>query len=96
MKAKLIIYKKHTDELSNTVEIKIWQIQPTKDKPFGFKYSLVYIVSGERILGYDNAEGKRDHKHIYGKEIEYRFVSIRQLIEDFFSDIEEIKKEAER
>ncbi len=84
MKAKLIIHKKHTDELSNTVEIKIWQIQPTKDKPFGLKYSFVYIVSGERILGYDNAEGKRDHKHIYGNEIEYRFLNIGQLIEDFF------------
>jgi len=92
MKGKLVIYKKHTDELSNTVKIKVWQIQPTKDKPFGFKYSLVHIVNGKRVLGYDNAEGKKDHKHINDREIKYEFLSIRQLIEDFFSDMEKIKR----
>jgi len=43
-------------------------------------------------LGYDNAEGKKDHKHIHGREIKYKFLSIRQLIEDFFSDMEEIRR----
>ena len=32
-------------------------------KPFGIKYSVVYIKDGKRVLGYDNAEGKGDHKH---------------------------------
>jgi len=43
-------------------------------------------------LGYDNAEGKKDHKHINGRETKYEFLGIRQLIEDFFSDIEKIKR----
>jgi len=50
MKGKLVIHKKHTYELGNTVEIKVWQIRPTEDKPFGFKYSLVYIAFRFQVL----------------------------------------------
>jgi len=53
MKAALIKHDKVTDELGNTVEIKLWKISPTPDKPQGYKYSLAYIVSGERAIGYD-------------------------------------------
>lgn len=51
MKAKLIRYEKVTDELGNTIEIKAWRLpEPTKDKPHGYKYSLVYIVEDSRAL----------------------------------------------
>jgi len=43
--------------------MKIWQVPVSEDKPHGYKYSLVYIVGGERLIGYDNAEGKGDHRH---------------------------------
>ena len=33
------------------------------DKPHGVKYSIVYIKGGKRLAGYDNAEGKGDHRH---------------------------------
>jgi len=56
MKAALIRHDKVTDELGNTVEIKLWKIPPTPDKPQGYKYSLAYIVAGERVIGYDNSE----------------------------------------
>jgi hypothetical protein len=48
----------HTKEIKGDeiVEIKIWQVPKSKDKPHGVKYSIVYIKGGERILGYDNAE----------------------------------------
>ena len=60
----------------------------SKEKPNGYKYSLVYIVNGERMIGYDNAEGKGDHKH-NGKHVElYKFKTIRRLISDFIKDIE--------
>ena len=63
MKAKLIKHDKITDEAGNTIEIKMWVVPKTADKPYGFKYSLVYIVNNKRIVGYDNAEGKGDHRH---------------------------------
>ncbi len=63
MKAKLIIQNKVTDELGNTTEIKMWSVPRSDDKPHGLKYSLVYIVNGLRLVGYDNAERKGDHRH---------------------------------
>ena len=77
MKAKLIRHEKVTDELGNTIEIKAWKLpEPTEDKPHGYKYSIVYIVDDSRIIGYDNAEGKGDHKHIRERAEPYDFISL--------------------
>ncbi len=92
MKAKLIRHEKVIDELGNNIEIKMWQLpKPTKDRPHGYKYSLVYIADDERIIGYDNAEGKGEHRHIRERVEPYRFVSIKKLVQDFYSDIERYK-----
>ena len=93
MEALLIRHEKVTDELGNTMEVKLWKIPPAADKPHGFKYSLVYIVAGQRVIGYDNGEGKGDHRHYGDKEEPYGFVSIRQLADDFLTDVENFKKE---
>ena len=87
MKAQLIIHNKITDELGNTVEIKLWKVPKTEQMPNGIKYSFVYIVNGKRAIGYDNAEGKGDHRHYYDQELPYRFRNIRDLTEDFYKDI---------
>ena len=55
MKSTLIRHDKVTDELGNTVEIKLWKVPQTPDKPKGYKYSLVYIVEGKRVIGYGNS-----------------------------------------
>jgi hypothetical protein len=93
MPAELIAHKKVVDELGNIIEIKVWQLpEITSDKQHGYKYSLVYIVNDERIIGYDNAEGKGDHRH-YGKtEKPYKFKGIDLLLEDFYNDIEQYKR----
>lgn len=93
MKAWLIEHVKAPDEAGNIVEVKIWQLpDATKDKPHGYKYSYVYIVGKRRVLGYDNAEGKGDHRHIRGAVEPYKFVSLKKLTEDFYNDIERYKK----
>lgn len=69
------------------VEMRIWQVPVGKDKPHGFKYSLAYISGGERVVGYDNAEGKGDHRHFHKREYPYPFTSIEKLFEDFKKDI---------
>ncbi|OGW41369.1 MAG: hypothetical protein A2Y97_04935 [Nitrospirae bacterium RBG_13_39_12] len=93
MRAKIIRHEKIIDELGNTVEIKMWQLsQPSMEKPHGYKYSLVYIVEDTRVIGYDNAEGKGDHRHIRGKTEPYKFVSLRKLANDFYRDIERYKR----
>jgi hypothetical protein len=58
VKGKLIRHTKILEDNGNIVEIKMWQIPPSSDKPHGYKYSLVYIVEGQRVIGYDNSEGQ--------------------------------------
>lgn len=92
MKAQLLIHDKQTDDLSNTVEIKVWRVPVSKHTPHGYKYSLVYIVKGTRVIGYDNERGKGDHRHFEGGEEAYPLLAVRQLIADFLKDIEEYKE----
>jgi len=93
MKARLVRHVRVVDEYGNIIEIKMWQLpKPTQDKPHGYKYSLVYIVNGKRVIGYDNAESRGDHRH-YGKaERSYRFTSLTQLTQDFYLDVEKCKR----
>lgn len=93
MKAKLIRHEKIIDNLGNIVEITMWELPgSSKDKPHGYKYSLVYVVDDTRVVGYDNAEGKGDHRHIKDKTEPYRFVSLRKLAQDFYRDVEKYKR----
>jgi hypothetical protein len=92
MKAHLVKYVRVEDEQDNTIEIKIWQLPGlSKDKPHGYKYSLVYIVEGIRAIGYDNAEGKGDHRHYKSTERPYAFKGMDRLLSDFYRDIEKYK-----
>ena len=93
MKAELIEHSKIIDESGNIIEIKVWQLPETAgNKQHGYKYSLVYIVNDERVIGYDNGEGRGDHRH-YGKiEKTYKFKGIDSLFEDFYNDIEQFKR----
>jgi len=92
MKSALIRHDKVTDELGNTTEIKLWKVPQTPDKPKGYKYSLVYIVEGKRVIGYDNSERKGDHRHYGSREEPYSFTTLRQLADDFLADVKEFKR----
>lgn len=92
MKADQIEHAKVIDELGNTIEIKLWKLpSPTEDRSHGYKYSLVYIVGGQRVVGYDDAEGKGDHRHIGKTKQMYKFANVRKLIHDFYMDIDKFK-----
>lgn len=93
MKAKLIVHNKVYDEDGNIVEVKMWKVDPTFDKPHGYKYALAYIVKGERVIGYDNGEGKGDHRHYRNKVEPYEFKGLKKLTEDFYKDIKRYKEE---
>ncbi|MFZ4860280.1 MAG: toxin-antitoxin system TumE family protein [Desulfuromonadaceae bacterium] len=88
MKAQLIRHDRFNDAYGNIVEMKIWSVQVSEHTPYGVKYSLVYIVDGERVVGYDNERGKGDHKHLDGKQETYTFIDVDTLVEDFVRDVE--------
>jgi hypothetical protein len=82
MKTELVFHQKVTGEKGDTVEIKIWKLSAsTPDKPHGFRYSLAYILNGRRVIGYDNAEKKGDHRHYQNQEEPYQFETIEKLFE---------------
>jgi len=71
------------------VEIVIWQVpQPVPPSEHPFKYRLVYIVDGQRVVGYDNERGKGDHKHLGDRELPYAFRGVDQLMADFLADVQ--------
>ncbi|MCX5807039.1 MAG: DUF6516 family protein [Proteobacteria bacterium] len=83
--ARLIYHVKQYNANGSIEEIKIWQLPRTKDKPYGLKYSFVYIVNGERVVGYDNYEGK---------ESQYTFKNLKKLWNDFKKDIQRCREGA--
>lgn len=92
MKAELVYHEKKYFSDGSFQEIKIWKVSKSKDKLHGLKYSFAYIVNDKRVVGYDNAEGKGDHKHYKGKEYPYKFQSLEKLWNDFKKDIERYKE----
>jgi len=66
----------------------IWQVPtPVPPTTHGFKYRLVYIRDGVRVVGFDNERGKGDHMHLDGRELPYTFTTVRQLAADFNREI---------
>jgi len=93
MKAEPFILRKRVYPDGDIVEIRSWHVARTPDKPHGFKYSLVYIREGNRIIGYDNAERKGDHRHYRDKIYPYEFKGIDKLFEDFLNDVRRVRNE---
>lgn len=70
------------------IEGVIWQVpEPVPPSEHRYKYRLVYVVAGERVVGYDNERGKGDHRHYGDTEAEYVFSDPDQLARDFGADI---------
>ena len=46
------------------------------------------MINGVCVLRYDNESGKGDHKPISGIETAYTFESPRQLLIDFWHDVD--------
>lgn len=77
MRATLVNHVKVRDERGNIVETRMWEVSPCQDKPHGYKYSLVYIVNGVRVIGYDNGEEQGDHRHFGDTQQPYKFTTLR-------------------
>lgn len=88
MKAKLLFKDRGQLSPQAFYEATVWDVpEPVPPSEHSFKYSLVLIENGVRVLGFDNERGKGDHKHVGQAEFDYPFVSIDQLLADFFSEV---------
>ena len=92
MSADLILDQRFGLDDGAIVQVKIWRVpEPVPPSGHLLQYSLFYGRRGERLVGYDNERGKGDHKHIYGIEHPYSFVSIDRLLADFRADVEALR-----
>lgn len=71
------------------IEGVVWEVsEPIPPSEHPYKYRLVYIIQGQRVLGYDNERGKGDHKHEGDNELPYAFQDVPTLLADFKKDLE--------
>ncbi len=93
MKAELLIRERVVYPDGGLVEMVVWRLpEPTPPSRHRFKYRLAYIVSGKRVLGYDNERGKGDHRHHAGHEEPITFSSIDELLARFTSEVEAMRR----
>lgn len=88
MPAQLITRFKNITADGAIIQLTVWRVpKPVPPSGHGFKYSAVYVVSGVRIVGFDNERGKGDHCHLDGVEVPYTFKSVERLVEDFIAAV---------
>lgn len=71
----------------------VWRVpDPVPPSEHPFKYRLVFVRDGKRVVGYDNERGKGDHRHAGKTEKPYAFVDEAKLLDDFWQDVKEAAK----
>lgn len=71
------------------VELVVWQLPRTlPGSSHKFKYRLALVSNQKCVLRYYNEAGKGNHRHIDGKELDYKFQTLEQLQSDFWDDVE--------
>ena len=89
-----LLYREKRSYAEGIVEIVVWRVpQPVAPSEHPYKYRLVFVRDGKRVVGYDNERGKGDHRHFGKSETLYRFVDETQLLEDFWRDVKEATNE---
>jgi hypothetical protein len=89
MPSAALIQKLKRTYAGGLVEINIWRVAggvPPCEHPY--KYRLAYVVAGRRVIGFDNERGMGDHQHGPEGEQPYAFVSLEQLLADFWEAVD--------
>lgn len=88
-----LLYREKRSYAGGIVELVIWRVpEPLSPSEHPFKYRLVFVRDGKRLVGYDNERGKGDHGHVGKTEQPYLFVDEIRLLEDFWQDVLEATK----
>lgn len=88
-----LVYREKRSYAGGVVEILVWRVPaPVPPSEHMFKYRLVFLRDGKRVIGYDNERGKGDHRHLGKRQMAYRFVDETQLLDDFWQDVKEASK----
>ena len=94
MSAPLVIERRIIYGDRDFAEVVVWKV-PVAVPPceHQFKYRLVYVLRGRRVIGFDNERGKGDHRHDGDQVTEYRFEGIDRLLDNFADAVEQWRTE---
>ncbi|MFX2609528.1 toxin-antitoxin system TumE family protein [Enterobacter mori] len=94
MSAELLIKKRdYFPKEDAFTSITVWAVDPSiRGSQHEYKYSLAYVVQGVCVMRYDNEAGKGDHKHIGDIEYPVSFSSLEDLINQFFTDVNILRR----
>jgi Family of unknown function (DUF6516) len=71
-------------------DIVIWRVpNPVAGSAHGFKYRLAFVVDDACVMRFDDETGKGDHKPVGPRQRPYVFMSVQQLIDDFWNEVDE-------
>ena len=88
-----LLYREKRRYAGGIIELVVWKVpEPVPPSEHPYKYRLVFVRDGQRIVGYDNERGKGDHKHLGEIETPYLFRDETQLLQDFWQDVMEATK----
>ncbi|MEZ0252040.1 MAG: DUF6516 family protein [Methylobacteriaceae bacterium] len=94
MRAALVIRRRVIFGDRDFAELVVWRVpEPVPPSAHRFKYRLVYIVDGVRVIGFDNERGKGDHRHDGGEETPYHFLGVDRLLDDFVAAVESWRRD---
>ncbi len=94
MKAQVLVDKRIKQGDNAFAELRVVKVpESARDSAHIFKYSLSLVVEDECVLRYDNEAGKGDHYHRDGVELPYRFTTMPALLNDFWQQVDEWRKQ---
>jgi len=94
VKAVQLVRERITYTDKSFAEIVVWRVPSSlPGSKHLYKYRFAFVVSGECVLRYDKEAGKGDHRHLRGKERNYAFRSIEQVLADFSADVRRFRDE---
>lgn len=87
-----IVNAKEVRDDGAIVEIVVWQLDaPVPPCSHPYKYRLYFGAHGVCRIRFDNERGKGDHRHVGSTEMPYTFTTLKQLLIDFRSDVDQWK-----
>lgn len=90
MKATLIYRFEQDYDDGAMLRMVIWKVSaPVPPATHPFKYRLVYLEAGKRVIGFDNERGKGDHRHAGREEAPYACVDVETLVSDFVAAVKD-------
>jgi Family of unknown function (DUF6516) len=75
------------------VELVVWQLPaPIPGSEHRFKYRLAYIANRRCVIRFDNEAGKGDHMHVDDSQLPCEFVSLEQVLDDFWHAVRQRRR----